>query len=173
MATRTSSTSPNPNRSQMDRPTAVVLIDPYNEFLHPNGKLNPRIRDSLEKSDTIANLYKLIKLARKQKLPIYYCMHQQISQYTMEGWKLMNKSLTGLKSNMVFEAGSWGVEFFEGMAPVPENGDVVVSKHWNSSSFQSTDLDYQLRQRGIGHVVMAGLVANTCLESTARYAYEQ
>lgn len=41
------------------------------------------------------------------------------------------------------------------------------------SSFQNTDLDYQLRQRGITHLVLAGLVANTCLESTARYAYEQ
>jgi nicotinamidase-related amidase len=30
-----------------------------------------------------------------------------------------------------------------------------------------------LRQRGIQHVIMAGMVANTCLESTARYAYEQ
>jgi nicotinamidase-related amidase len=42
----------------------------------------------------------------------------------------------------------------------------------SSSSFQNTDLDYQLRQRGIRHLVIAGLVAETCLESTTRYAYE-
>ena len=42
----------------------------------------------------------------------------------------------------------------------------------SGSSFQNTDLDYQLKQRGVKHVVMAGLVANTCLEATARYAYE-
>jgi nicotinamidase-related amidase len=42
-----------------------------------------------------------------------------------------------------------------------------------SSSFQNTDLDYQLRQRGVRHLVMAGLVAETCLESTTRYAYEK
>lgn len=41
-----------------------------------------------------------------------------------------------------------------------------------ASSFQNTDLDYQLKQRGVKHVVMAGLVANTCLEATARFAYE-
>jgi nicotinamidase-related amidase len=40
------------------------------------------------------------------------------------------------------------------------------------SSFANTDLDYQLRKRGISKVVFAGLVANTCIESTARYAYE-
>lgn len=49
---------------------------------------------------------------------------------------------------------------------------MTVSKHWNSSSFQSTDLDFQLRQRDVSRVVMAGLTANTCLESTSRYAYE-
>ena len=41
-----------------------------------------------------------------------------------------------------------------------------------NSSFQNTDLDYQLRQRDITNLVMGGMVANTCLESTARYAYE-
>lgn len=40
------------------------------------------------------------------------------------------------------------------------------------SSFQSTDLDFQLHQREITHVVLAGLTTNTCLEATARYAYE-
>lgn len=40
------------------------------------------------------------------------------------------------------------------------------------SSFQNTDLDYQLRQREITHLVLAGMIANTCLEATARYAYE-
>jgi nicotinamidase-related amidase len=49
---------------------------------------------------------------------------------------------------------------------------VVVSKHWSSSSFQSTDLDFQLRQRRIENLVLAGMTANTCLESMGRYAYE-
>jgi nicotinamidase-related amidase len=33
-------------------------------------------------------------------------------------------------------------------------------------------MDYQLRQRDITNVVMAGMTANTCLESTTRYAYD-
>jgi nicotinamidase-related amidase len=40
------------------------------------------------------------------------------------------------------------------------------------SSFNNTDLDYQLRQREITEIVIAGLVANTCVEATARYAYD-
>ncbi|KAK1456967.1 hypothetical protein CCUS01_09847 [Colletotrichum cuscutae] len=38
--------------------------------------------------------------------------------------------------------------------------------------FANTDLNYQLRQRGVTHLVMAGMIANTCLESTARDARE-
>ena len=40
------------------------------------------------------------------------------------------------------------------------------------SSFHNTDLEYQLWQRGIRHLVIAGMVTNTCVEATARYAYE-
>jgi nicotinamidase-related amidase len=174
---------------------AIVLIDPYNDFLHQDGKLNPMVRNSLQKTDTITNLHKLMKFARNHRIPVFYCLHQQSHDYSMQGWNMMNPSLTGIKTSKVFEEGSWGVEFYTGMEPDVTNGDVVVSKHWNSryeflrqsicsanaaceadrshSSFQNTDLDYQLRQRGIRHVVMAGMVANTCLESTARYAYEQ
>jgi nicotinamidase-related amidase len=174
---------------------AIVLIDPYNEFLHEDGKLNPSVRDSLQKTDTISNLHKLLKFARNQKIPVFYCLHQQSHAHSMQGWNMMNSSLTRIKAHKAFEEGSWGVEFYTGMEPDVTNGDVVVSKHWNSryeflrqpipfanapceadrsySSFQNTDLDYQLRQRGIRHVIMAGMVANTCLESTARYAYEQ
>jgi nicotinamidase-related amidase len=41
------------------------------------------------------------------------------------------------------------------------------------SSFKNTDLDWQLRQRNITDLVFAGLVANTCIETTARMANEE
>lgn len=40
------------------------------------------------------------------------------------------------------------------------------------SGFANTDLDYHLHQREITHLVMAGMIASTCLESTARYGRE-
>ncbi|MFF3518920.1 isochorismatase family protein [Streptomyces sp. NPDC002573] len=51
-------------------------------------------------------------------------------------------------------------------------GDVVVAEHWGSSGFANTDLDFQLKQHGITHVVVAGLLAETCVEATARFAME-
>ncbi|TGJ82919.1 hypothetical protein E0Z10_g5869 [Xylaria hypoxylon] len=152
--------------------TAVLLVDPYNDFLHEEGKLYNRLAESIKDSGTITHLFEVVKAARAAKIPIFYCMHQQTNTHTFKGWSYLNASQKGLGSKMVFEEGSFGAQFYRDLEPDFEAGDVLVSKHWNSSSFANTDLDYQLRKRGITKVVMAGLVANTCIESTARYAYE-
>ncbi|KAI0866932.1 Isochorismatase-like protein [Xylaria cubensis] len=152
--------------------TAVLLIDPYNDFLHPDGKLYNRLAESLKDSDTITHLSEAVKVARTLHIPIFYCMHQQTNAHTFQGWNYLSDSQKVLQSQMVFEEGSFGARYYEGLQPDFDAGDVAVSKHWNSSSFANTDLDYQLRKRGISKLVFAGVVANTCIESTARYAYE-
>lgn len=58
--------------------------------------------------------------------------------------------------------------FSEGVC---EPGDIVVLKrHWGA--FTGTDLDLQLRRRGIRTVVLAGIATNFGVESTARSAWE-
>ena len=50
--------------------------------------------------------------------------------------------------------------------------DVVVTKRtWGA--FASTDLEAQLKARGVTQVVIAGVATGTGVESTARQAYEQ
>jgi nicotinamidase-related amidase len=50
--------------------------------------------------------------------------------------------------------------------------DIVVTKRtWGA--FASTNLDEQLKARGITQVVVAGVATGTGVESTARQAYEQ
>jgi nicotinamidase-related amidase len=112
--------------------TALLLIDPYNDFLHPNGKLYNTLADSLKESNTIQNIKTLLPAIRSQKIPVYYCLHQQHKPGFLDGWKHATVMQEGQKENAVFEEGSWGVEFFEGLEPSKGNGDVVVSKHWSS-----------------------------------------
>lgn len=193
--------------------TAIVLVDVYNEFLHPSGKIYPAIAESIQTTDSVTHIQTLISTARAAHLPIYYALHQTYKPGNYDGWQHMNATTNSIKAGKVIEDGSWGAELYEGMEPdVLGNGDVVVSKHWNSryvcdwplpssppffflflllvwlcvglgrgdmcanvalnSGFANTDLDYQLHQREITHLVLGGMVANTCLESTARYARE-
>jgi nicotinamidase-related amidase len=41
-----------------------------------------------------------------------------------------------------------------------------------ASGFANTDLDFQLKQHGIVKVIVIGLLANTCIETTSRFAIE-
>ncbi len=53
----------------------------------------------------------------------------------------------------------------------PEEGDFVITKRqWGA--FYGTELDLELRRRGITTVVLCGISTNIGVESTARFAYE-
>ncbi len=58
---------------------------------------------------------------------------------------------------------------------VPEigraSGDIVITKHqWGA--FYGTELDLQLRRRGVTTIVLGGVSTNVGVESTARSAYD-
>ncbi|KAF1982764.1 Isochorismatase hydrolase [Aulographum hederae CBS 113979] len=152
--------------------TAILLIDPYNDFLHPTGKLYPLLAESIRDSNTITHMQDLLTAARAHKIPVFYGLHQPSRAGNFAGWKHMMAVHKSQQENYAFEEGGFGGTIFEGMEPDLGNGDVVVSKHWSSSSFQNTDLNYQLRQREITKVVLAGLTTNHCVEASARYAYD-
>jgi len=48
----------------------------------------------------------------------------------------------------------------------------VTLEHWCSSGFANTDLDLQLKKHGIHQLIVIGLLAHTCVESTVRFAAE-
>ena len=53
----------------------------------------------------------------------------------------------------------------------PKTGDFVITKHqWGA--FYGTELDLELRRRGIKTIVLCGIATHIGVESTARFAYE-
>ncbi|MGY4656287.1 nicotinamidase-related amidase [Ewingella americana] len=54
---------------------------------------------------------------------------------------------------------------------VTDNDIQVVKRQWGA--FYGTDLELQLRRRGITTIVLAGISTNVGVESTARNAWEQ
>ncbi|OOF93023.1 hypothetical protein ASPCADRAFT_132750 [Aspergillus carbonarius ITEM 5010] len=151
--------------------TAIILVDPYNDFLHPDGKLTSLLKD-LEEKETVKHMTELVAMARLYHIPIFYGLHQQWTPNSFHDWRHMTPNNVKQQHIRFFEEGTFGSRIYEGLEPDPTNGDVVVSKHWNSDSFQNTDLDFQLRQREKTDLILAGLTANTCLEATARQAFE-
>jgi nicotinamidase-related amidase len=56
---------------------------------------------------------------------------------------------------------------------LPQSGDLIAQNYcWTASGFANTNLDFLLKQHNIDHVVIAGMKANTCIDTTSRYAVE-
>ena len=150
--------------------TALVVIDPYNDFLSEGGKLWPRVKAVAEANNCVANMLEVMKVARNAKLQIFFAMHHRYRPGDYETWKYIAPIQKGAWTRKTFEYGTWGGEFRAEFAPEP--GEIVVHEHWCSSGFANTDLDLQLKRHGIHKLIVIGLVAHTCVEATVRYAAE-
>jgi len=49
------------------------------------------------------------------------------------------------------------------LAPTLRAATSLPASHWTHFSFHNTDLDIQLRQRNVTHIIPAGMETNTCL----------
>lgn len=150
--------------------TALILIDPYNDFLSEGGKLWPLVSEVAEKVGTLDNLKTATDAARAAGIKIFYTPHHRWTPGDYEGWRHSNPSQLVTNAIKLFEEGSWGGDWHPAFRP--QAGDIVVSQHWSQSAFANTDLDAQLKQHGIEQLVLVGMVANTCIESTARFGME-
>jgi nicotinamidase-related amidase len=72
--------------------TAIILTDPYNDFLHSNSVVHGLVSESLKEKNTIAHLQELVSVARLHKIPIYYGLHQQYGAGFLAGWKHATKA---------------------------------------------------------------------------------
>jgi len=78
---------PSEPKPKMTEKTAIILIDPYKDFLHPQGKLYPGLAASLAENNTIEHFKQLVTVARAHNIPIYYGLHQQHHEGFAAGWK--------------------------------------------------------------------------------------
>jgi len=150
--------------------TGLLLIDPYNDFISEGGKLWDRIKSVAEANGCIPHMLQLLTTARKAGLRVFYAMHHRYRPGDYETWKYIAPVQRAAWSRKTFEFGTWGGEFRAEFAP--QTGDIVAQEHWCSSGFANTDLDLQLKRHGIQKLIIAGLIAHTCVESTVRFAVE-
>lgn len=150
--------------------TALLFVDPYNDFLAKEGKMWPALSKVAKSVDLHANLAGVRTAVRQAGMPIFILPHHRHQATDFVGWSHLTPSQKAAHEYQLFAVDSWGGEWYPGFGPEP--GDIVVKEHWGASSFANTDLDVQLRQNGISHVIFIGLVANTCIETSARQAAE-
>src|SRR6516164_2264673 len=150
--------------------TALLIIDPYNDFISEGGKIWDRIRNVAEANNCVPNMLQLLIAARNTGLRVFYALHHRYRPGDYETWKYIAPIQKLSWSRKAFEAGTWGGEIRNEFAPRP--GDIVAQEHWCSSGFANTDLDLLLKKHGIHQLIVIGLIAHTCVEATVRYAAE-
>jgi ureidoacrylate peracid hydrolase len=150
--------------------TGLLVIDPYNDFISEGGKVWDRLKTVAEANDCVPNMQEVMAAARTAGLRVFYALHHRYRPGDYETWKYIAPIHRATWAAKTFEYGSWGGEIRSGFEP--RRGDVVALEHWCSSGFANTDLDQQLKVHGIHRLIVIGLVANTCLEATARFGAE-
>jgi len=150
--------------------TGLLVIDPYNDFMSEGGKLYEATKETAMASGFYDNLPRVIAAIRAASIRVFIVPHRQWRPGDYEGWLQINHSQAGVRKTQLFAEGTWGGEFHPRFGPRP--GDIVVHQHWGQSGFANTDLDAQLKLHGIHKIILVGMVANTCVESTARFGME-
>src|SRR5215472_7363900 len=66
--------------------TALLVVDPYNDFISEGGKIWPRIKAVAEANDCVSNMLKVLNAARVVKLRVFYAMHHRYRAGDYETW---------------------------------------------------------------------------------------
>jgi ureidoacrylate peracid hydrolase len=150
--------------------TALLVIDPYNDFISEGGKIWDRLKSVAEANNCVPNMLQVMNAARNAGLRVFYALHRRYRPGDYETWKYITPIQKAAWKRKSFEFGTWGGELRAGFEPKP--GDIIAMEHWGSSGFANTDLDLQLKKHGIHKLIVIGLIAHTCIEATVRYAAE-
>jgi nicotinamidase-related amidase len=150
--------------------TALIVVDPYNDFLSEGGKVWDRVKDVAEANQCIPNMARVLGAARAAELRVFYALHRRYRPGDYESWKFLAPTQRSALRNQTFAYGTWGGELRTELAPVA--GEISALEHWCSSGFANTDLDMHLKRHGIQRLIVIGLLAATCIEATVRFAAE-
>jgi nicotinamidase-related amidase len=150
--------------------TGLLLVDPYNDFLSEGGKVFPMIKEVAAEVGLLDNLRATVAAARKASIQVFYVPHRRWQPGDYDDWDHPNPTQRSVQQRHTFEKGTWGGEWHPDFVPQPD--DIIIKEHWAQSGFANTDLDFFLKQKGLTHVIVIGLLANTCIECTSRFAME-
>jgi nicotinamidase-related amidase len=150
--------------------TGLLVVDPYNDFISDGGKVWPQVRDVVEANGCVSHMMQILTAARSSGLRIFFAPHHRWRAGDYETWKYLTPTQETAARSKVFADGTWGGTFRAEFTPQP--GEIVALEHWCSSGFANTDLDLQLKKHGMYQLIVIGLLAHTCIDSTVRYAAE-
>jgi len=115
----------------LDR-TAYLLVDPFNDFLHEDGKVTPQLKPVADEVGLIDNLRRLDKAVRAAGVQVAIVPHRRWEPGDYETWDHPSPTQRKIMDRHHFARGEWGGEFYSDFMPKP--GDIIASEHWGRAA---------------------------------------
>ena len=144
--------------------TALIVIDVQNWVFEEQARIANAYFQHRLHDLVLPNLQRLIRTARETGAEVMYTV---IENLTRDG---RDRSLDYKISGIFVAKGSWEAKVVDLIAPADD--DIVLAKT-SSSLFNSTNCDYLLRNLGIEHVIVGGMLTDQCVDHTIRDAADR
>jgi nicotinamidase-related amidase len=160
--------------------TAVVITDPQNDFLSPEGVTWGVVGESVTENHTVENIEALFREAKHDGFPVFISPHYYYP--SDHGWQFGGALEQLMHSIGMFDRESAlslkgfegsGADWLDRYKPLIEDGQTIIASPHKVYGPETNDLVLQLRKRGIDKVILAGMSANLCTESHLRELLEQ
>jgi len=147
-----------------DRPiepeaTALLVVDVQNlEISPPIERDHPAFVADLTLR-VVPNIARLVAACRQAGIEVVYTV---VESLTRDG---RDRSLDHKLSGILVPKGAWEGQVIDAVAP---RGDEIVLPKTSSGVFNSTNIDYVLRNLGVRHLLVVGLLTDQCVDMAVR-----
>jgi ureidoacrylate peracid hydrolase len=143
---------------------AVMVIDMQNDFCAEGGYVERVVgKDTSACRAVVPAIMDLVEAARDRGVPVLWIKANYDPDRLPEAMLVKQQEKS---AEICCGTGSWGNDFYGVMAA---EGEPVIEKSCYSA-FVGTDVEEQLRRRGIRTLIFAGVQTNVCVESSLRDA---
>ncbi len=159
--------------------TALVVIDPQNDFLSPDGATWGLVGANVTENRTVEHLEELFGAAKAESYQTFVSPHYYYP--SDKGWRFGGTVEKMMHDINMFDrqgqltmdgfAGS-GADWLDSLEKYIEDGETIVTSPHKVYGPETNDLALQLRKRGIDRIVLAGMSANLCVEAHMRQLTE-
>lgn len=144
--------------------TCLLLIDAQNHVWNAEVAERHPSFDAALRDTVLPNLRRLLDAFRAAGGEVIYTVMENLTE---DG---RDRSLDYKLSNFFIARGSWEAKVLDAVAPV---GDEIVLPKTSSGVFNSTNIDYLLRNIGIDTLVVTGFLTDQCVDHTLRDAADR
>jgi nicotinamidase-related amidase len=144
--------------------TCLLLVDAQNIVWNADVAARLPYFDGVVRATVLPNLQRLVAAFRAAGAEVMYTVMENL---TLDG---RDRSLDYKLSRFFVAKGSWDAKVFDALAP---GEDEIVIPKTSSGVFNSTNIEYVLRNIGIDTLVVTGFLTDQCVDHTVRDAADR